>query len=133
MVVSTLTLVKEFSSNCVEESVANKFLTASFHNTTASTNSLYFYRSNHAPLLFYLCRRVDSRVEILFGKPKSKHSIEFDSNTCARLLFRTSCTRMKFQEKNVNKPHWAAKFFARSCLIWVLSSMLDHNPLIMKA
>ena len=45
MVASTLTLVKEFSSNCVEESVANEFFTAQ--------------------LLFYLCRRVDSRVEIL--------------------------------------------------------------------
>ena len=105
MVASTLTLVKEFSSNCVEESVANKFLTASFHNTTASTNSLYFYRSNHAPLLFYLCRRVDSRVEILFGKPKSKHSIEFDSNTCLARdvyvsnIFYKNEILLNFQEK----------------------------------
>ena len=45
-----LTLVK--SSNCVEENVSNEFVTASFHYTTASTNSLYFYRSNYVFLLF---------------------------------------------------------------------------------
>ena len=140
MVASTLTLVKEFSSNCVEESVANEFLTASFHNTTASTNSLYFYRSNHAPLLFYLCRRVDSRVEILFGKAKIK---TFDwvwfehlrETFVSNILYKNEIhfIMLNFPRKNVNKPHCAAKFFARSCLISVLCSMLQHNPLSKKA
>ena len=56
-------------------------------------------------LLYYLCRRVDSRVNILFGKPKSKHSIEFDSNTCLARdvyvsnIFYKNEILLNFQEK----------------------------------
>ena len=59
--------------------------------------------------------------------------------SCTRIQFQTSCRRLKFisscwiSKKNGNKPHWATKLFARSCLIRVPCSLLDHNPLSMKA